>query len=78
MPAGGNLVFSYEEFAQLVHRFAETVPQLLLRHPATVPLAFQLEQLQLTEALRIRFTVAVMGQMRVGKSTLLNALLRSA
>lgn len=70
-----GIVFSYEEFEQLVRRFAEAVPQLLLRHPATVERAFQLEMLQLREALRTRFTVAVIGQMRVGKSTLLNALI---
>ena len=70
-----GLVFSYQAFEQLVRRFAEGVPQLLLRHPATAPLAFQIEQLRLADALALRFTVAIIGQMRVGKSTLLNGLI---
>jgi hypothetical protein len=70
-----SLVFSYQAFEQLVRRFAGGVPQLLLRHPATAPLAFQIEQLRLADALALRFTVAIIGQMRVGKSTLLNALI---
>lgn len=70
-----SFVFSYEEFHSLVHQFAETVPQLLLQHPVTADLALQIEKLQLTEALASRFTLAIVGQMRVGKSTLLNALI---
>lgn len=67
--------FSYEAFGNLVRRFARDVPQLLQRHPSTVDLAFRIEQLALADALQTRFTVAVIGQMRVGKSTLLNALI---
>lgn len=67
--------FSYQAFESLVRRFADTVPQLLLRHPETAPLALEIEKLQLASALESRFTVAIIGQMRVGKSTLLNALI---
>lgn len=75
MSVNSSIAFSYAEFGNLVRRFAEQTPQLLLRHPATAELAFQIEQLRLTEALESRFTVAIIGQMRVGKSTLLNALI---
>ena len=51
--------------------FAERVPELLLRHPETAHLAVQLTQLALADALKTRFTVAIVGQMRAGKSTLL-------
>lgn len=67
--------FSYDAFKDLVQHFADTVPQLLLQRPETADLAFQIEQLQLLQALEMRFTVAIIGQMRVGKSTLLNALI---
>jgi hypothetical protein len=67
--------FSYQAFEELVRRFADAVPQLLLRRPETAELAFQIEQLRLTQSLETRFTVAIIGQMRVGKSTLLNALI---
>ena len=72
---GNSTAFSYEDFESVVRRFAETVPELLLRHPSTSELAFEIEQLRLTESLASRFTVAIVGQMRVGKSTLLNALI---
>ena len=50
-------------------------PRLLLQRPETADLALAIERLQLIESLRSRFTVAIVGQMRVGKSTLLNALM---
>lgn len=67
--------FSYKAFADLVCRFAEGVPALLLRHQQTAPLAFEIEQLRLRESLEARFTMAIIGQMRAGKSTLVNALI---
>jgi hypothetical protein len=73
--SGIDTGFSYQAFEQLVHHFADAVPQLLLRRPETAELAFQIEKLQLTQSLEARFTVAIIGQMRVGKSTLLNALI---
>jgi hypothetical protein len=67
--------FSYDAFADLVRDFAKSVPDLLLRHRETADLAFEVERLGLAESLHMRFTVAIIGQMRVGKSTLLNALI---
>jgi hypothetical protein len=68
-------VFSYTQFERLVREFAETTPALLLRHRETATLAFAVERLNLAQSLDTRFTVAIIGQMRVGKSTLLNALI---
>jgi len=69
------LGFSYAAFESLVRDFAETVPALLLQHRETADLAFAVERLGLVDSLRTRFTVAIIGQMRAGKSTLLNALM---
>ena len=71
----GSSIFSYNEFEELVRAFAGEMPQLLLRHQATADLAFNLQRVNLLEALEARFTVAIVGQMRVGKSTLLNAII---
>lgn len=70
-----DINFSYQEFENLIRHFASIVPQFLLRHPETAELAFEIEKLRLANALESRFTVAIIGQMRVGKSTLLNALI---
>ncbi len=67
--------FSYAAFTTLVRDFAAAVPALLLQHRETAELAFLVERLGLVDSLQTRFTVAVIGQMRVGKSTLLNALI---
>jgi hypothetical protein len=75
MVIDNRICFSYADFEQLVRGFAESVPQLLLRHPETSDLAFQIEKLRLVEALESRFTVAIIGQLKAGKSTLLNALI---
>ncbi len=76
MKSGFKIVaFSFDEFEGIVRHFSTAVPQLLFQHPATAPLAFQIESLRLREALEARFTVAIVGQMRVGKSTLINALI---
>lgn len=71
MPA----VFSYEECRDLVEDFARAVPALLARHPSTADLALELEKLNLSAVLSEKFSVAMVGQMRVGKSTLLNSLI---
>ena len=67
-----SVVFSYEEFASQIARFSREVPQLLARHSETSELAPQLQQL--TTVAKTPFTMAVVGQMRSGKSSLLNAL----
>ncbi|MCS7305839.1 MAG: dynamin family protein, partial [Thermoguttaceae bacterium] len=70
-----EVVFSYEQFEGLIRRFCTQMPEYCLRHPAIGHLAKEFQRLRLLEALEQRFTVAIVGQMRVGKSTLLNALL---
>ena len=70
-----SLAFSYDACRSLVEDFARVVPGLLARHPRTADLALELEKLNLCDAMTRRFGVAVVGQMRVGKSTLLNALI---
>lgn len=51
------------------------MPEYLLRHRSTSRFAFDLQRLKLLEAMDMRFTVAIIGRMDVGKSTLLNALI---
>lgn len=75
MAADADIAFSYEQFEQLVRRFSSSMPEQCLRHRSTASLALVLQQLRLHESLDMRFTVAIVGQMRVGKSTLLNALI---
>jgi hypothetical protein len=72
MSGGG---FSYDSLQAVLRRFAEAAPERLLRHPETADLALRIDKLGMADALASRFTVAVVGQMRVGKSTLLNALI---
>lgn len=69
------MTFSYADYHTSIREFAEEVPQLLLRHPATAHLALRISELDLPSVLVSRFTVAVIGQMRAGKSTLVNALI---
>ncbi len=65
--------FSYEAMRQQLEEFAETVPVLLSNNPLTAKYATGLNNL--LDQVDAPFTVAVTGQMRVGKSTLLNALI---
>ena len=66
------MIFTYEEFHREIERFARELPEALGRDRLTADLAPQVsELLRFDEQL---FTVAVVGQMRVGKSSLLNAL----
>lgn len=73
--ADSPIGFSYAAFETLIRDFAASVPALLLQHRETADLAFAVERLGLVDSLRTRFTVAIIGQMRAGKSTLLNALI---
>lgn len=75
MMATHEIAFSYDQFEDVVKRFSTSMPEFLLRHKSTAQLAFALQRLRLLESLDMRFTVAIVGQMRVGKSTLLNALI---
>ncbi|MBM4346047.1 MAG: dynamin family protein [Deltaproteobacteria bacterium] len=70
-----QLAFTFAEYRALVRRFAARLPALLVQHPATAELAVQVERLDIEGTLEGRFSVAVVGQMRAGKSTLLNALM---
>jgi hypothetical protein len=58
-----------------LQRFAARVPELLAQHESTVALAREVVQLDLANQLDRRFTVAVIGRMKAGKSTLINALI---
>lgn len=75
MPQQSEIAFSYEQFEDVVKRFSSSMPEFCLRHRSTAHLAIALQRLRLHESLEMRFTVAIVGQMRVGKSTLLNALI---
>jgi hypothetical protein len=75
MRGQSEIAFSYEQFEEVVKRFSSSMPEFCLRHRSTAHLAVALQRLRLHESLEMRFTVAIVGQMRVGKSTLLNALI---
>lgn len=66
-------VFTYQQFQQMLEQFTQALPPLLTRMPETADLARQVDAL--LDIGESPFTVAVMGQMRSGKSTLLNALI---
>lgn len=65
-------VFDYQEFQFLLEQFAEQLPQLLASHSSTVDLVPSVSALM--DQAESPFTVAIVGQMRLGKSSLLNAL----
>jgi hypothetical protein len=67
------MILDYKEFTSLVEQFAEELPPKLASHHKTRDFAPRVERLlQFAES---RFTLAVVGQMRAGKSSLLNALI---
>ncbi len=68
-----STVFTYRQFQSLLESFAASMPEKLSRMPETAHLAGRFDSL--LEQGSTPFTVAVMGQMRSGKSTLLNALI---
>ena len=70
-----KLAFTFEDYRAMVQRFGHQLPGLLVQSPVTAELAVQVERLNITATLEGRFSVAVVGQMRAGKSTLLNALM---
>ena len=73
-------VLGDEDVEKVVYKSAEVIQQLLKCHPETAILAsreFHLIEL-IEQAFTSRFTVAIMGIMKRGKSTLLNALIGKA
>ena len=67
------MILDYQDFTRLIERYATELPEILARHHKTADLAPDMRRL-----LRIAetpFTLAVVGQMRAGKSSLLNALI---
>ena len=67
-----SAVFDYREFHQLIEVFAANLPALFARHRTTTDLIPRVADL--LNVAETPFTVAIIGQMRVGKSSLLNAL----
>lgn len=68
-----SAVFTYRQFQSMLELFASQMPGTLSRMPETAHLSGNFDAL--LEQGSSPFTVAVMGQMRSGKSTLLNALM---
>ncbi|HBJ38798.1 MAG TPA: hypothetical protein DDZ51_29435 [Planctomycetaceae bacterium] len=66
-------VFDYADVADLVDSFCSQIPPLLTEHSVTADLLPRV--VGLGEQCQNPFTVAVVGQMRVGKSSLINAIL---
>lgn len=71
-----SIVFGYEDYRKLVLDFASKTPQLLSECSATSDLAREIDGMNIHQILDHKFTVAIIGQMRSGKSTLLNALIQ--
>ena len=70
-----NVVFSKQDFEELVRKFVENVPELLLRYPETAELAINLKR-QLTRALDTQHpNVVLMGPQGTEKLDLLNAII---
>jgi hypothetical protein len=69
------VILDYQDFTRLIEKFAGELPVILSGHHKTADLAPKIAGLlQIAET---PFTLAVVGQMRVGKSSLLNALIGS-
>ncbi|WP_286764871.1 dynamin family protein [Rhodopirellula sp. UBA1907] len=66
-------VFDFADIQPVVDSFCEKIPRLLAEHSVTADLVSRV--VNLGEQASSPFTVAVVGQMRVGKSSLINALL---
>ncbi|MDB6034017.1 MAG: hypothetical protein JWM16_4355 [Verrucomicrobiales bacterium] len=67
------MILGYKEFTRLVEEFSTELPELLASHHKTRDLAPQVHGL--LKFVETRFTLAVVGQMRAGKSSLINALI---
>ena len=69
-----TFVFTNEQLQAFIKKFVVEVPALLEKSPTTAEWVRRITNLQLLDSLTSKFTVAVVGQMKAGKSTLLNAL----
>lgn len=70
-----DFVFTDEQFQAFIRDMVTDVPRILAETPVTAKLGHRITNLQLLESLRAPLSVAVLGQMKAGKSTLLNALI---
>jgi len=68
-------ILDYQEFYALIERFSREAPKILRSHHATADLVPGVSGL--LDAMESGFTVAVVGQMRSGKSSLLNAVMNA-
>jgi hypothetical protein len=68
-----SAIFDLKSLSDLIHEFVEKVPRILEKDPLTADLAPRVDRL--VDFSENPFTLAVMGQMRSGKSTLINALI---
>jgi ATPase subunit of ABC transporter with duplicated ATPase domains len=69
------MAISSDDYRDDLREFARRAPQILAQHAVTRRLADDVKRLDLVAQLeRRQFTVAVVGRMKAGKSTLLNAL----
>lgn len=70
-----DILFSYDKIEELIQDFSHYYPRELIRHPVTADYSSRIESLRLMETLKSPFTIAFIGQMRSGKSTLLNSII---
>lgn len=70
-----DILFSYDKIEELIQDFSHYYPRELVRHPVTADYSSRIESLRLMETLKSPFTIAFIGQMRSGKSTLLNSII---
>jgi len=68
-----QIIFSYDDFHHLIEDFASEIPELLKNNNLTSRLSYNIENL--LDVKDMPFTLAIVGQMRAGKSTLLNSLI---
>ena len=69
------MILDYQDFTRLIERYATELPGILASHYKTAHLAPDMGRL--LQVAETPFTLAVVGQMRAGKSSLLNALIGS-
>lgn len=68
-------ILTMEDLSAAVARFLDTVPTRFHRHHETREIGRVLDVVRLTDLRAARFTLAVIGPMKAGKSTLVNALI---